>query len=222
MDFESLMRDRELTNEIINSKDVSVLSSNPKSVRLKADKGCSLYGFIKLVDKIVKLTMPEARFEPDEGKVISLDAVTQFNKPIITYTVQYRAPKKEKKPVFRQSVTEDTLDKESERIGEIWAQKFECYVQFNVFASVYNQAEQVMEKFEETIIKHAGFFKRNGVAELFFKEHLTDSHFDTMRETLSVRNLVYYVEIEKQTVMFKEKINEIELIAQKQIDEEEI
>lgn len=222
MDLESLIRDRELTHEMLKNGNTSVLSSNPRSVRLRADKGCSLYDFIKMVDKIVQLTMPEARFEPDEGKVLSLDAVSHFDKPIITYTIKNRAPKKEKKPVYRQSVEEKTSDKNSERIAEIWGQNFICYVQFNIFASVYNKAEQVMEKFEETIIKHAGFFKRNGVAELYFDEHLTDSHFDTMRETLSVRNLVYYVEIEKQTVMFKEKINEIELIAQKQIDEEEI
>ena len=78
-----------------------------------------------------------------------------------------------------------------------------------------------MEKFEETIIKHTGFLKRNGVAEIFFDKHVTDSHFDTMRETLSIRNLQYYVEIEKLTVMFKEKINQIEIIAQRKKDEEE-
>ena len=42
-----------------------------------------------------------------------------------------------------------------------------------------------------------------------------------MRETLSIRNLQYYVEIEKLTVMFKEKINQIEIIAQRKKDEEE-
>ena len=86
----------------------------------------------------------------------------------------------------------------------------------------YPDKEIIMEHFEETIIKHTGFFKKNGVAELIFKEHVTDSHFDTLRESLSIRSLIYYVEIEKLTVMFKEKINEIELLAQIRKDEEEI
>ena len=64
-------------------------------------------------------------------------------------------------------------------------------------------------------------WKRFKYAKMFDR-HLTDSHFDTMRETLSIRNLRYYVEIEKLTVMFKEKINQIEILAQKKKDEEEI
>jgi hypothetical protein len=148
--------------------------------------------------------------------------MTSFDAPVITYQVLKRRAKKEIKPRLREMVNELTDDENSRRTVEIWGQKFECQVQFNVFASVYSEAEQVMEHFEETIIKHTGFFKKNGVAELFFEEHITDSHFDTLRESLSIRSLIYYVEIEKLTVMFKEKINEIELLAQKRKDEEEI
>ena len=175
-----------------------------------------------MLDNLLKLTMPQVKFIPDEGKVMSLDAMTNFDQPVITYQVINRKPKKEIKPRVRELIEEITDDKSSQRTGEIWGQKFECLVQFNVFASVYSEAEQVMEHFEETIIKHTGFFKKNGVAELIFKEHVTDSHFDTLRESLSIRSLIYYVEIEKLTVMFKEKINEIELLAQIRKDEEEI
>jgi hypothetical protein len=224
MNFEELIQRRERYDDLRaeHKTELSIVESHPLSTRQKANKGASLYDFIKMLDKLLELTMPQVKFIPDEGKVLTNDAMTQFNCPVITYQVLKRKCKKEIKPRLREMVTELTEDKTSQRTGEIWGQKFECLVQFNVFASVYSEAEQVMEQFEETIIKHTGFFKKNGVAELFFEEHITDSHFDTLRESLSIRSLIYYVEIEKLTVMFKEKINEIELLAQKRKDEEEI
>lgn len=217
--FEELMQQREA---IYSAKDKDVISKDGTSVRQKANKSASLYDFIKMVSQLVELTMPNVRFEPDEGKVITLDAMKDFDCPVITYQIINRKPKKEIKARIRESIVENIDDKDDQRKGEIYGQKFECLVQFNIFASVYNDAEQVMESFEEIIIKHSGFLKKNGVAEILFDEHTTDSHFDTLRETLSIRNLRYYVEIEKLTVMFKEKIKEIEILAQKRKDEEDI
>lgn len=219
MTFEDLMREREFNG---NESIVTSIPSRSVSIRQKANKGATLYDFIKMLDNLISLTMPNVKFIPDEGKVMTNDAMTNFDCPVITYQVLKRKPKKEIKPRIRELVTEISDDNDTKRTGEIWGQKFECLVQFNVFASVYSEAEQVMEHFEETIIKHTGFFKKNGVAEVFFDEHITDSHFDTLRESLSIRSLIYYVEIEKLTVMFKEKINEIELLAQTRKDEEEI
>lgn len=217
--FEELMQQREA---IYSAKDKDVISKDGTSVRQKANKSASLYDFIKMVSQLVELTMPNVRFEPDEGKIITLDAMKDFDCPVITYQIINRKPKKEIKARIRESIVENIDDKDDQRKGEIYGQKFECLVQFNIFASVYNDAEQVMESFEEIIIKHSGFLKKNGVAEILFDEHITDSHFDTLRETLSIRNLRYYVEIEKLTVMFKEKIKEIEILAQKRKDEEDI
>ena len=218
MNFEELMQQREFS---VNRQDAIVLPSNPKPVKQKAEKGCTLFECISMIATLVELAMPGVRFEPDEGKVMSLDAMQNFDKPVITYSVVQRETKSEIKPRLRELIEEADGNNGEKRVAEVWGQKFKCLIQFNVFASVYKEAEQVMEKFEETIIQHAGFLKRNGVAEIFFNRHLTDSHFDTMRETLSIRNLEYYVEIEKLTVMFKEKINQIEIIAQRKKDEEE-
>lgn len=219
MSFEELMREREFLDGI---KDKEIISKNGSTKRQKADKSATLFDFISMVSKLVELTMPNVRFEPDEGKVMTLDAMREFNCPVITYQVINRKPKKEIKARIRESISENIEDKDDQRKGEIYGQKFQCLVQFNIFTSVYKDAEQVMESFEEIIIKHSGFLKRNGVGEILFDEHVTDSHFDTLRETLSIRNLRYYVEIEKLTVMFKEKIKEIEILAQKRKDEEDI
>lgn len=197
-------------------KEISLAEPLSPKVRLRADKGATLQDFIKMVSTLVELVMPEVEFCPDEGKIVTLDAVKTFNNPMINYKVIERQTDLELKPRFRQNL--NINDNEN---AEVWGQKFKCLVQFNIFASVYKEAEQVMEKFEEIIFSYTGFLKRNGVREILFKEHKTDSHLDTLRETLSIRSLIYYVEIEKLTVILKEKIKEIEVLAQKRKDEEE-
>lgn len=210
--FEELLKKRE--DIIEKRKDISVIQKDGKTIQQKADKAATLFDFIKMVDKLVTLTMPKIKFLPDEGKILDLDMMTNFDEPLITYKVISRKPKSELKPRVRETITEKVSDGDS-RVGEIYGQKFECLIQFNVIASVYSEAEEVMEKFEELITTYTGFFKKNGVAELLFREHLTDDFYSKLRETLSVRNLTYYVEIEKLTVIFKEKIKEIEILAQK-------
>jgi hypothetical protein len=211
--LEELLMDKQRTQDIKTSeKDVLLL--NPVSLPQKSDKSATLFDFIKMVDKLVSLTMKDVKFIPEEGKTLQLDAMHKIEKPVITYSIKSREPKKELKPRVRETITENVYASEDQRKGEVWGQKFVCTVQFNIFASVYKDAEEVMEKFEELITSYTGFFKKNGVAEVYLKKHFTDEVFNQLRETLSVRNLHYYVEIEKLTVIFREKIKEIEILAQ--------
>lgn len=214
-DFKDLLDNHNsLYENKTRDRNVNIISSDPKSFQQKSNKSASMYELIEMIDKIVTLTMPNTKFIPDEGKVTELDSMSNFDCSIITYKIIERIPKKEIKPRVRETIIEKDKLNES-RIGEVYGQKFKCLIQFNVFASVYKEAEEVMEKFEELIITYAGFFKENGVAEIFFEKHLTDDYYAKLRETLSIRNLIYYVEIEKLTVIFKEKIKEIEILAQK-------
>lgn len=178
-----------------------------------AEKSSNLFDFIKMVSFIVTKSLVDldVEFVPDEGRPILLDQNKTINHPYITYKVMNRAPKGELKPRERQSVIEN-IDSEEKRVGAIWGQKFECLVQFNVFASEYSLAEQVMERFEEMMLTYTGFFKKNGVGELLFKRQYTDESYTAFRQTLSIRNLQYYVEIEKLNVIFKETIKHIETL----------
>lgn len=164
-----------------------------------------------MVDKVISLTMKDlgVKFIPDEGKTIYLSNELKLDTPMITYKLISRKPKGEIKPRFREHFEEDGSGASS-RIGEIYGQKFKCHVQFNIFASVYEVAEQVMERFEDAMITYAGFFKKNGVGEIMFDQQYTDESYENMRQTLSIRNLTYYLEVEKQTVIMREKIQSIE------------
>ena len=172
--------------------------------RLKANKSASMFDMIKMISKLIELTMPNVKFIPAEAKTITLDSMKDFNCPVITYKTISREPKVALKPMTREDFDYDG------KIGTIASQKFKCYVQFDIFASNYQQAEETMEGFEELIFNHKGFIKKNGVAELLFQKQITDDSYVKLRETLSIRNLIYYVEIEKSIVIIKEKIKEIE------------
>ena len=134
-----------------------------------------------------------------------------IDRPHITYRVISRKPKNEYKPIIREEVIE--CDEYGEqRPGVIYGQFFDCIIQFNIFAGENRLANQVMEKFEELMIAHAGFFKQKGVSDFYFREQLTDSEYNNFRETLSVRNIRYYVQIEKLTVIFNRKVNDIKTV----------
>lgn len=210
--LEDYIKQQEEAYDFSDKEDIQVeLQSNPGIKRLKADKQASLYDLIVMIGKLVKITMPKVNFIPDEGKNVELDSMKNFDNPVITYKLKERTVKNEKKPRIREVINEKDLVGDDEvRIGEVYGQKFKCYIQFNVIATDYESAESVMSEFELLLFKYTGYFKDNGVAEIVFEKQYTDDFYAKLRETLSVRNLIYYVEIEKLTVIFKERIKEIE------------
>ena len=179
---------------------------------LQADKSASFYDFITMIDKIVTKTLSEynVEFIPDEGKIVYLSNDEKLDHPIITYKLKERKPKGELKPRIREHFMEDKGDSNS-RIGEIYGQRFKCHLQFNIFASEYKTCNEIMDKFEDLMIIYAGYFKKNGVGEIIFDKQYTDEDFKHLRQTLSIRNLCYYVEIEKLTVIMRESIKTIDI-----------
>lgn len=180
--------------------------------RQRAEKNATLYDFIKMIQKIVRLSMKDldVEFVPDEGKYPVTDGTIPLERPTITYRLISRKPKGELKPRFRQNIIEEAPDKSESRLGEIWGQKFKCIVQFDIYASVYDTAEQVIERFEEMLFTYSGYFKKNGVAELLMDEQVTDKNLDIYRQTMSIRSIKYYVEVEKLYVKLHHRIKEIE------------
>lgn len=211
-DFENLLKNRE---EMLEKKQYNKFGEMKNGVhdsrQLKADKSATLFDFIKMLDKVISMTMDDlnVKFIPDEGKGVYLGTDQVLDQPMITYKLIERKPKGELKPRFREDFKETDLDG-NVRIGEVFGQKFKCHIQFNIFASVYTTAEQVMERLEDAITTYAGYFKKNGVGEIIFDSQLTDEAYEMARQSLSIRNLRYYVEIEKLTVIMRESIKEID------------
>lgn len=183
----------------------------------RANKSATLDDFIEMVSKIVALSMKNEKVEfvPDEGRRIIVDSTEKVENPLILYSIVSRNPKGELKPRERENlVLEEAYDEKEGRRGRIYGQKFKCVVQFNIVASEYSTANKVMNNFEELILSYAHYFKKNGVAEIIFKDHFTDKNFDVFRQTVSVRSLQYYVEVEKLSVVFDSEIGDVQIISQ--------
>lgn len=179
----------------------------------RAEKNASLYDFLDMVANIVDYAMEDYKVEfiSDEQENIIKDPEIPVNHPYISYRVRSRVSHNEYKPIVREEINEcDELNEQ--RKGQVYGQTFDCIVQFNIFSTENRLANEVMEKFEELMIAYAGYFKKQGVRELYFKEQITDSEYNNFRETLSVRNIRYYVQIEKLTVIFNRRIDDVELI----------
>ncbi len=176
----------------------------------KADKNATLDDLIAMIDKIVSKTMKDVVFKQDEGSRVIVDPSLKLDKTYITYDVVERTPSLEIKPRERENFVEkDDKGKETGRFGTVYGQIHKCIIQFNVFAAEYSTANAVMNSFEDTMFSYTHFFKKNGVREMYFKRHFTDKNYSTFRQTSSVRNLWYAVEIEKLNVVYDGEITDI-------------
>ena len=206
---------RLLQNKQDNGNNLMPLSYNTNANQdieaQKAQKSASLSDFMEMISMLVSKTMKKKGvvFKPDEGARLQVDQVNKVDNPYIFYEVIDRTPKKELKPREREEIIEVTDDKNGRRQGRIYGQKFECTVQFNFLACDYTSVNTVMNDFEDLIFNYSAYFKKNGVAEILFKRHFTDKNLDIYRQTLSVRSLQYYVEIEKLFAAFETEIEAI-------------
>ena len=211
--FEQMLRKEEDKKQSFSTQEVWE-DSRPLE-RVQAEKSADLRDFITMVGKIVSVSNAlrelEVEFMPDEGRRLIISPDEPIDHPYILYKVKEREPKDEIKPRIRENITEKTHKKEEAREGVVLGQKFKCQVQFDIIASEYAVADEVMYVFEDTLLRYTYYFKKNGVAELFFKKHETDENLDVYRQYVSVRSIQYYVEVERLTTIFASEIEEINI-----------
>lgn len=180
---------------------------------LKSSKNATLEDFISMVTMISSKALKKynAKFVPDEGAVLN-DPIDKLEQPTILYSIISRKPKHELKPRHSEEV-KDVVDNVSGKIrhGHTWSQRQDCVIQFNIVASDYDTANKVMTIFEDTIFAYTGYFKNNGVAEMYFLKHFTDENLDRYRQFLSIRSLQYFIEIEKLITIFDTTLEDYDI-----------
>lgn len=212
MDFETMLRRREKLQRIIAEEQTQEVYAEKEEYQ-KADRGCTMPDFLTMVKKVVEKGMKRygVEFIPDDGIRMQVDISEKMDHPIIYYNLLSRVPRStDRKPRFRQDIAEKNADGSIVRQGSINSQIFDCDIQFNVLASDYSTADTVMYTFEDAMLRYSGFFKRNGVSEMYFKKQYTDEALDTYRQHMSVRSLVYRVTLERIITSFDTTIAEID------------
>lgn len=193
-------------NESAMGKDLS-----PKIHKQQADKNCDLDDLFAMINKLVTkaLKSDNVEFNPNEGARFIVDQQVAINHPIIQFDVISYEPKFELKPRLLNEFMEESDDKNEKwrRHGQVYSQRFKSVIQFNIIGSDYITANKVMRDFEELMFRYAGYFKQQGVAEIYFKSRFSDKNYDYYRQNLSVRNLQYYVEIERNYVSYDTDIS---------------
>lgn len=178
----------------------------------RANKNCNLSDCIRMIGMIVDYDLKDYKveFTSNEYQIRIKDPEIAVNHPYISYKVISRKPSNEYKPIIREEVNEyDEYNRQ--RAGAIFGQTFDCIVQFNIFATESIVADTIMNKFEELILNYTGYLKQEGVAEIYFKEQVTDSDYNNFRETLSVKNLRYYVKIDILRVILNRRMDYIDI-----------
>lgn len=209
-ELEDLLQSRYEKNRVSNlypAGDVRA-SVTPLST---AAKNATVEDFISMVTKLSNKALKSlnVEFYPDEGATIA-DPEKKLEKTAILYRVIERKPKNELKMRHSENIEEVVDEKTNKkRLGQIWSQRQDCIIQFDIVASDYATANKVMNSFEDMIFQYSGYFKKNGIAEIYFKKYFTDTSIDRYRQYLSVRSIQYFVEIEKQTTIFNSTLEEI-------------
>ena len=209
-ELEDLLQTRYEKNRVTNlypAGDVRA-SVTPLST---AAKNATVEDFISMVAKLSNKALKSlnVEFYPDEGATIA-DPEKKLEKTAILYRVIERKPKNELKMRHSENIEEVVDEKTNKkRLGQIWSQRQDCIIQFDIIASDYATANKVMNSFEDMIFQYSGYFKKNGIAEIYFKKYFTDTSIDRYRQYLSVRSIQYFVEIEKQTTVFNSTLEEI-------------
>jgi hypothetical protein len=206
-----------LEQQLINKQELVAQNIEEKKQKEKelighiqrSDKGASLPDFIAMLSDLISKVMREyeVSLDPDEGH-ISTDTFEKLGHPYICYSILSREPKNE----IKRRMMEYIVDKDG-RKGSQWMQQFICILQFNMIAGDYTTADAVMNSFEELMTRYAGYFKKNGIAEILFKKQLTDKNFESYRQSCSIRSLQYRVDIQKITVDFDSTIQDIQPVS---------
>ena len=180
---------------------------------LRAKKTASFDDFISMTSKLICLTMDDLEYEvefvPQDNMDKIIDPDVKTDKVFITYNLISREPLREIKPMPREEIIEKCDVSGEERMGVIFGQKYNCNVQFNIFASEYKIANEVMKMFEDMLFSFTGYMKENGISNILFKEQFTDTDYNIYRRSMSVRNLRYTIETENLIIVFNDKVEQI-------------
>lgn len=205
---------KELNMGIFEEKMIEY-STNPIDLierRLQAD-GTS--NFRQFIDNLIKLwnlasseneVSPIFREKPNNREIDTSSAITYK-----LLSRQHTPDTYEIKPKFRTKV------KHPHRQGEyvdVLGQLFDLRVVFTINATTAEKADDLVDEFENFMIRYAGFFKLQGVSEIIFLEQLEDEVIANEKLQIHMRPLIFRIRLERLTIRFQNEMEQIELQAQ--------
>lgn len=202
----ALMGQNGLNNIIKSEEYFSDNADSFESRRLKSTTTAATYSkLIELIGKIINLTN-ESRERP-----IGFMSYSSYRKtediavPIVIYRTHKRSPQKEIKPRFRETINDAS---NPNKTINVYGQKFDYIVEFNIIDSTDENAEYTMYELEDIMLTYAGYFMSQGVSNIRLLEQTQDESV-TLKEECFKKTVFYSVTLERITLVSDEKIQTI-------------
>lgn len=154
---------------------------------------------------------------PETAKVDDTDEIVL---PQINYDINLRevTEGRSQKPTLTDIV--DEVGNDGKKTGDaykIYRQSFDCIVEFNFIARTSKESRDLMDRFEDIIITHAGYLKEQGLSEIFFLKEVPSKYSINFKEGLPIKVAYYFVRLEKIRTIRVSQIKEIEARLYKKI-----
>ncbi|MCY9186589.1 hypothetical protein [Bacillus halotolerans] len=175
--------------------------------RLRADKPITFLGFI---DDLRHLWEAAGK----RGEIIRHNPLKKdSNMPAITYKLKKRTLNeqfKDIKPRYRGTIRNPYINGE---FVQMYGQIFDLLIEFSIFSSSAEEADELVIEFEEFLQLYAGYFKKNGVQEILFCEQGEDNVVEEQRVDTPTRSLLYVMRFEKLIVRLLNDIQQVSVQA---------
>ncbi|MCD7910959.1 hypothetical protein KC480_05395 [Bacillus velezensis] len=175
--------------------------------RLRSDKPITFLGFI---DDLRRLWKAAGK----RGEIIRKRPLKEnSNMPVITFSLKKRTLNeqfKDIKPRFRGTINHPYINGE---YVELYGQIFDLLIEFSIYSSSAEEADELVIEFEEFLQLYAGYFKKNGVQEILFFEQGEDDVVEEQRVDTPSRNLLYKMRFEKIIIKLLNDIQQISVEA---------
>lgn len=181
--------------------------------RLKADKGSS---FLEFIDDLRDLWIQRyGRTEEHLVDIVRKNATRkEDNRDVaITYKVMERTISPDFNDVKPKYRTRMVHPLRSDQHVEIYGQMFDMVIEFAIQGRTNEEADEIMEQFEDFITIYTSFFTRSGVQDIRFLRQLEDQTIRENEGERHMRTLLYTIRIERVTFKYLNEISHIELQA---------
>lgn len=213
-ELEELLKQEELDTlnrrSVIQHSVIDIPRNEPtKSKYDKANGNAQLFDFISLVGQIVESIYSDK----DGDKKVSFmpkskayfyreDSEQRLKNPIITFQIVHRKIKD--KTAKSPQLKESGFEGDDDRTFTIYTTSYSSIVRFQFLALEYDTAFKMMDDFEDMMDEYKGLIRSKGIVNYYMLEQLEDSFNTDFRDTVDELTLDYYVETQKNRVIFKE------------------
>lgn len=225
-ELEDLLNQEQLyvmnSRSIMQHSVIDIPRNQQEKKEMRAKGNAQLMDFISLVGLIVESVLSDTdtkiTYMPKSKAYFSReDADERFKNPIITYQVMHRKikDKTSKSPILRDSSTEIDDD----RTYEVYSLSYESVVRFQFLSLEYNTAFKIMDAFEDLMLEYKSYIREKGIVNYYLLEQQPDDYNVDFRDQIDELTLDYYVETQKNKVIFKENAKTL-ILNGEAVDEE--